>query len=128
MDYKAMKDSELAGIMVNYINRVDHLRKMISDYIDKAGGSAIPPERIKEVYRQLKEELNEDYHYLDLVRNRTGSVLYMSVFSPSIKEAAAFGFTVPSNGRVDFKMYRAVEEALYKLTKCYSLEEWGHLL
>lgn len=41
----------------------------------------------------------------------------MGAFSPSIREVAAFGFTVPKNNRVDQEMFNAVAEACYKLTK-----------
>ena len=46
---------------------------------------------------------------------------------PSIREAAAFGFDVPINSTINQRMYGAVEEAHYKMTKYYSLEEWGNL-
>ena len=47
---------------------------------------------------------------------------------PSIREAAAFGFDVPINNTINQRMYSAVEEAHYKMTKYYSLEEWGNLI
>ena len=31
MDYKNLSDSELASIMVNYINRVEHLQELIAE-------------------------------------------------------------------------------------------------
>ena len=45
---------------------------------------------------------------------------------PSIREAAVFGFDVPI--KINQRMYGAVEEAHYKMTKYYSLEEWGNLI
>ena len=48
MDYKNMSDSEIANVMVNYINRVAHLKRVISNYIDESDGRSIPAERIKE--------------------------------------------------------------------------------
>lgn len=128
MDYKNLSDSELATIMVNYINRVGHLKELIAGYIDNVNHGSIQPDRIKDEYRRLKAELREDADYLDLVRNQNGSQLYMGYFSPSIREASAWGFTVPVNHRVDYQMFSAVEEAHYKLTKYYSLEEWGALM
>ena len=124
MDFKNMTDSELASVMVNYINRIENLQNMISGYIDRRIVD-IPPEKIRAEYRQLKYELREDAKYLDQVRNKNGSILYKSAFSPSIREADAFGFTVPVNAVVNFQMFSAVEEAHYKLTKYYSLEDWG---
>lgn len=128
MDYKRLSDSELASIMVNYINRVEHLKKLIAGYIDKDNHGSIQPDRIKDEYRLLKNELREDADYLDLVRNREGSQLYMGYFSPSIREASAWGFTVPVNHGIDQQMYSAVADAHYKLTKYYSLEQWGALM
>ena len=72
--------------------------------------------------------MREDADYLDLVSNQEGSQLYMGYFSPSIREASAWGFTVPVNHRVDYQMFSAVTEAHYKLTKYYSLEQWGALM
>lgn len=128
MDYKNMPDSELASIMVNYINQVKHLKEMISHYLNSSGHGYIRSDQIKEEYRRLKNELREDADYLYLSRNRNGSILYTSVFAPSIREAAAFGFTVPVNAAVNQQMYSAVEEAHYKLSKYKSLEEWGELM
>lgn len=128
MDYKQMTDCELAKIMVNYINRIDHLRHMIGNYLNNKTHNYIQAEQIKNDYRRIKYELQEDAHYLDLVRNRNGSVVYMGFFSPSIREASAWGFTVSVNAAVTQDMYDAVEEAHYKLTKYYTLEEWGDLV
>ena len=92
--------------MVNYINRIENLQNMISGYIDRRIVD-IPPEKIRAEYRQLKYELREDAKYLDQVRNKNGSILYKSAFSPSIREADAFGFTVPVNAAVNFQMFSA---------------------
>ena len=102
MEYKNMTDSELATIMVNYINRIDHLRGLIVTYLDSVDHGCIQPIRIKELYKQLKYELRDDYNYLDLARNKQGSRIYMYYFSPSIREAFAWGFTVPVNGAVNY--------------------------
>lgn len=128
MEYKYMTDSELASIMVNYITRVDHLRDMIGRYLDRADHSNVRADQIKAAYRELKNELRETADYLWLERNRKGSVLYMSAFSPSVREAMAEGFTVPVNAAVNFRMFSSVADAHYKLTKYVSLEEWGDLM
>lgn len=127
MDFKNMTDSELASIMVNYINRIEHLMRMISGYIDRSIID-ISIERIKAEYRQLKYELREDAKYLDQIRNKNGSILYKSAFMPSIREANAFGFTVPVNATVNWQMFSAVEEAHYKLTKYCSLKKWESMI
>lgn len=126
MDFKIMTDSELANIMVNYIGRIESLLDIIGRYLE--GNDNIPAGKIKRIYADLKEELREDDHYLRLERNRDGSSLYMGAFVPSIREAAAFGFKVSINSTINQRMYSAVEEAHYKMTKYYSLEEWGNLI
>ena len=128
MDFKNMRDSELASVMVNYITRVSHLQDLVGRYIDGTDGGAVPANRIKDLYKQLKDELREDANYLDLVRNSNGSNLYMCAFRPSIREAAAFGFTVPVNRAINQQFFGAVADAYYKLTKIYSLDEWGSLM
>ncbi len=121
-----MADSELASIMVNYIGRIENLLDIIGRYLE--GNDNISAEKIKRIYAELKEELREDGHYLRLERNRDGSSLYMGAFVPSIREAAASGFNVSTNSTINQRMYSAVEEAHYKLTKYHSLEEWGNLI
>ena len=128
MDYKNMSDSELAVVMVNYINRVDHLKQLISNYIDGSDCGSMSEARIKEEYAQLKKEIRDDADYLYLKRNRDDRPIYMGAFLPSIREAAAFGFTVPINHRVDQQMFSTVADAHYKLTKYYTLEEWGAII
>ena len=128
MDYKYMTDSELASVMINYITRVDHLRDTIGRYLDRADHGNIRADQIKAAYRELKNELRETADYLWLERNRKGSVLYMTAFSPRIREAMAEGFTVPVNAAVNFRMFSSVANAHYKLTKYVSLEEWGALM
>ena len=128
MEYKYMTDAELASIMVSYITRVDHLRDMIGRYLDRADHGNIRADQIKTAYRELKNELRETADYLWLERNRKGSVLYMSAFSPSVREAMAEGFTVPVNATVNFRMFSSVADAHYKLTKYVSFEEWGDLM
>lgn len=128
MEYKYMTDAELASIMVSYITRVDHLRDMIGRYLDRTDHGNIRADQIKAAYRELKNELRETADYLWLERNSKGSVLYISAFSPSVREAMAEGFTVPVNAAVNFKMFSSVADAHYKLTKYVSLEEWGELM
>mgnify|MGYP003305134514 CR=1 FL=1 len=127
MDYKNMTDEELANIMINQIGRVSHLLNLIRIYIEQKENCSIPVEKIKEEYKKIKSEFKEDYNYLNLSKNKKGSYIYTSIFTPSIKEAYAEGFSVPSNSKVDFKMFSTIETALYKLNKYYSLEEWENV-
>ena len=122
MDYKNMENSDLASVMVNYIGRTEYLMKIISMYLD--GNRDITEDRIRREYSFLKNEIRKDAHYLELGKNAHGSDLYLGFFIPSIKEAAAWGFTIPVDGKVNQDMYNAVSEANYKLQKYKSLEEW----
>ena len=126
MNFREMTDSELANVMVNYIGRVEHLLHIIEKYLD--GTDCISASQIKDEYADLKDEMREDVHYLSLKQNSEGSNLYKGAFGPSIREAVAFGFMVPTNGTVNQMMFNTVAEAHYKLTKYYSLEEWGALI
>ena len=128
MDFNKMSDYELAEVMVSYINRVEHLLEIINRYLYATDGGNIEDVRIKTYYKELKNELRCDANNVSLVRNRKDSELYMGAFLHSIREAATFGFTVPSNSVVSQQMYNSVEEARYKLTKYMNLEEWGNLL
>ncbi len=122
MDFCNMDDDELARVMCNYIMRMNHLLDMIDAYLE--GNRNISDLDIRKEYANLKDELNCDYAYVDKMANRRGSDLYMNFFVPSIKGAAACGFMERANGRVSQKMHSAVDEAIYRMTKYYSLEEW----
>lgn len=128
MDFKNMSDSELATIMVNQINRTEHLKMMIARYLDGSDRGSISSDSIKNEYRRLKEEIRHDADYLDKIKNASGSALYMHYFRPSICGAATYGFTVPVNATINQRMYSAVEEANYRLRKYHSLEAWGELI
>ncbi len=126
MSYNQMTDSQLAGIMVNYIGRVNHLQGIIGRYLE--GNDNISALQIRREYVQLKDELREDARIVKLKKNYQGSDLYRGAFVPSISEAAASGFGAPTNTKIDHIMYSAVEEVYYKLTKYRSFDEWGELL
>lgn len=125
-DYKCKPDEELAQIMLNYIGNVEHLLNMIGGYIE--GNRYIPPEKIKARYTELKRDLKETADYVSLARNQKGSQLYMGYFIPSIQEAAVFGFQCPTNSKVSQELYSTVADALYKLTKYHTQEEWEVLM
>lgn len=121
MCYNKMQENELANIMVNYINRIEHLMKIIADYLN--GNDYISEDAIKVEYTELKNELCADAKEVSLVRNYRGSEVYMGAFCPSIKEAAAYGFTVSTNSRIDQRMYTAVAEVQYRVSKYLSLKK-----
>ena len=51
MNYKNMSDSELARVMVNYINRVDRLRNLVGRYVDGTDRGEIQEELIRKMYK-----------------------------------------------------------------------------
>ena len=124
MELKNLSDKKLAERIIDYIERTDKLKRDISNYLEEKKFSQIKINSIRDDYKKLKEELRADAKYLDLARNQSGSLVYKSAFKPSIREAAAFGFTVATNGAVNFSMFCAVSEAHYKLTKYYTLDKW----
>ena len=126
MDYNKKTDSELARIMVSYIGRIENLQGIVGRYLE--GNASISSLQIRREYAQIKDELREDARLVKLKKNYRGSDLYRGAFVPSISEAAASGFCVPTNGKIDYGMYSAIEEAHYRLTKYCSFEEWGELL
>ena len=128
IDYKNLKDTELAGIMVDYISRVNQLEEIVGQYINSSDNGTISAYQIKNLYKQLKDELRETANYLRLVRNHGGSKLYMYFFCPSVQEASAFGFSAPVNSTIDQRFYSSVADAQYKLTKYYSIEDWKKLM
>ena len=126
-DFKRMSDEELAKYMVEYINRTERLSQTVSDYIQgKTGKGSM--ECIRAEYKALKQSIKDDAHYVNLIGNRTytGS-LYDAYFVPSISEAAAEGFSSAVNGRIDNRFVSSIYDAIYKLTKYYSLEEWENI-
>ncbi len=125
-ELKKMSDKDLSIRMVKYIERVQKLMDSVSEIMDGKGTKMLI-DSIHHEYKAIKQAVKDDAHYLNLTMNRRideGSELYNGFFKPSISEAAAFGFTSSTNSRIDFKFYDSLEEARYKLTKFYTLEEW----
>ena len=126
-ELKDMSDKELAIRMINYIDKVKVLMDKVYGYIEKRD-MRVYKDSIRNEYKTLKDDIKKDAHYIDLVRNKNyGNKVYSNFFIPSIAEASAWGFTVSTNCSINFKLYRALEEAHYKLTKYYSYEEWKKL-
>lgn len=131
-ELKKMTDRELAARMVGYIERVQKLMDDVSLMLKKMPGreASYKVDLIRDEYKRLKQKIKDDAHYLGLGRNERndpGAGLYNGFFDPSIREASAFGFMAPTNSRIDYKFYDALEEARYKLTKYYSLDEWKNI-
>ena len=92
MELKRMSDKQLAKRIVDNVERIDELERAISQYIHANNRPDELITYIRYEYRQLKEELREDAHYVDLLKNSEGSTLNMAEFSGSISEASAWGF------------------------------------
>ncbi len=128
-ELKKMSDKDLSIRMVNYIERVQKLMDSVSEIMNGKGTKMLI-DSIHYEYKAIKQEINDDAHYLYLNMNRRNdedSELYNRFFKPSISEAAAFGFTSSTNSRIDFKFYNSLEEARYKLNKFYPLEKWKEI-
>jgi hypothetical protein len=125
-ELKEMTNQELAFRIVGYVERLERLMDKISNMIHSK--SLVEPyqiETVRDEYKRLKEEIKTDAHYVDLVRNKKrGNNLYNAIFAPSLQEASAWGFTSPTNSKINHEFYSSVEEAHYKLTKYYSFEKW----
>ena len=126
IELKKMMDHELAFRIVGYVERLERLMDEISDMIHSK--TLVEPyqiETVREEYKLLKEEIKVDAHYVGLVRNKKrGNNLYNAFFTPSLQEASAWGFTSPTNSKINQAFYSSVEEVHYKLTKYYSYEKW----
>lgn len=128
-DLKSMTDQQLAERIVCYVENIQELMDNIADVLEGKGNPIIR-DRIYKNYKQLKQALREDKHYLSLnINSRTdiNAELYNNFFKPSIREAAACGFYAPSNCRISQKMYDAVNEALYQLTRYHCLDKWQEI-
>lgn len=128
-ELKSMTDKELAQRMVNYIEELEKLMKVVSEFNNsKASIEQYSIENIRYRYRQLKEQIRSDSHYTDLCCNaKRDNCLYSTFFAPSIQESAAFGFASPTNGKINNKFYSSIEEAHYRLIKHYGLKKWIEL-
>lgn len=101
-----------------FIKRLNYLMRNISDYL-KNRDSALGY-RIHEEYKDIKKEICDEAKYLNCRRNDIRHISKThSAYSDGIKGASAFGFTVPSNGRIDQRMHSSVEEARYRLNKYF---------
>lgn len=109
-------DKELIKKQIDFIERTEQIMNMIDNKENE--------NCIREEYKKLKECIKDEAHRVRLqVNQRQASKFEQMYYAPSIREANAWGFDVKSNARVSRDMWRAVEEAHYKLSKYISLEE-----
>lgn len=115
-ELKNMTDYELAQRVSEYRNRLSQLMSEVSQFLNDGTGFR---EKILEEYKSLKNDVKADAHYVDLVVNHKGRAKKYHDIAHSLSEAAAFGFAAPTNSPINQKFYSSIEEAHYKLGKCY---------
>lgn len=124
-ELSTLSDKQVAERMVGYMQRSEVLRKKISAHLDNP---RVPIDRmaILDEYARLKSSIREDAHWLSLTHNswfrKTNDL--RNAFHNRLVETAAFGYKRPTNSGINFKLYCAVEEGAYKLSKTYLLEDW----
>jgi hypothetical protein len=127
MDYKKLNDHKLSALMVSLISRTHKLYDEVNDYNSRKRNGRTIRDKIQVEYKEIKSELREIAHYVELQRNKVrGYLLYNAYFTPSIQEASAFGFTERAGTNIS-ELATCIEEAHYKLTKYKSFEEWFDL-
>jgi len=81
--------------------------------------------KIKDEYRDLKNEIKEESNYLSKEKNNITDISEEhNCYYWSIMEASAFGFNSRIDSTIDQRLYYSVEEVSYKLTKYYDAIEW----
>ena len=122
-----MNNQEVAKRMYDYIVRINNLMDRLSKVLNNQSNK-LEIEFIKEEYKDLKQSIKEDAHYISLSKNkiRDESIL-QTRFCWAVQEASAWGVKSSTNSKVDRKMWRSLEEARYKLTKSTSEEKWKEL-
>ena len=127
MELIKMTNQEIAKRMFDYIVRLENLENQVSKVLNN-DSNGVDIDSIKEEYKNLKQAIKLDAHYMSLSRNqRNDDSILQNQFRWVIDEAAAFGFSSPTNSKIDFDFHSSIEEAKYKLTKHTSTKEWKKL-
>ena len=117
-ELKNFSEEEIIKRKEMFLERMDNLMKNISEYLRYPDMEL--EYRIKEEYKELKNEIQEDAKYLKTRRNDISQISKSHLaYSEGIREASAFGFGVKTNAAVNEKMIYAVEEAHYRLNKYF---------
>ena len=114
-ELKFMSDCELAQRIQEYRNRLYILMSEISKFLSDGTGIR---ENILDEYKYLKDAVKADANYVDLVTNHNGRANHYRDISRALGEAAAWGFTAPTNSAINRKLFSSIEEAHYKIGKC----------
>ncbi len=118
MELKYLTEDEIFERKEMYLKRLNYLMRNISDYLE-THDSALGY-RISEEYRAIKEDIRDEAKYLDCKKNDISRISKIhQAYSSGIRGASAFGLTVRSNGKIDQRMFSAVEEAHYRLNKFF---------
>lgn len=125
IDYSKISDTELARRICDYYEQINSLMDRVSNYLKLKKHDAAEMNIIRSVYKSLKEQIREEAHDVQLKENencrRTKEFI---CYRDGMVEAAAFGFTQPTNSKIDFSFYSCIEEARYKISKYIYIDEW----
>lgn len=127
MNLKNFTEEQLLLRIKNYYDRTDALMDNMGAYFKNK--SEEKERQIRQEYKALKQELNEEYTYFSAVKNDITEISRVhSCYQYGVQEAAAHGFRIKINGKINREMYNSVEEAHYRLEKYVSdLDEWQEL-
>ena len=123
MQYHKASDPDLAMIMISLLSRSRALMDRISEYLadEKDCNSE---EEIKYMYATIKTELHDIAKHVNQLRFSKGSELYASSFRLSVIEASAYGMLPRIGSKITSKLYSAVEEVHYRLSKHCKFTDW----
>jgi hypothetical protein len=100
MELIKMSNQEVAKRMYEYIIRINNLMKEVSKILNHTSKTT-DENYIREEYKALKFAIREDAHYMSLSRNdKDDDSVLQNQFKWVINEAAAWGFTAPTNNRI----------------------------
>lgn len=122
-DLKKMSIKELATRMLTYINEIEDLENMLCEYLDKRDKTKL--EKIKQEYKKIKINLNDEYKYFNKVANSNMYEISLvhNCYQFGITEASVKGLSVKTNGSVDQMMLNAVLDASFYLKYYMSKED-----
>lgn len=118
MELYNMTEEEIIETKEMYLKRLNYLMRNIADYFETR--DLVLGYRIHEEYKDLKDEIREEARYLSCRKNDIRHISRTHcAYQDGIKGASAFGMTVPTNAKIDQRMFSAVEEARYRLNKYF---------
>ena len=114
IDLKRLSKNELVERLLNYIKELNELEDSITDYMQNKNRNS---NSIREKYKKLKQDIDEEYKYLSKSSNECMddiSVVH-NCYKAGVMEASAKGFTSRTNSKIDQSLFNSVADALYYL-------------